>query len=257
MLPSPKSKPSLISEDKQSEGAELLLPHCPRRIRRWGCVGWRSWLWAGWSWGPTPGPEQCRCSWGQSPPPSTRSCRFLASSWQCRYTVVDRQASELLVWFGSVWFRLLWYRSALVWSGRSLVLGVLVKAQDLEKEERGRDFSTTIIRKTSSVYVTCFSLTSLPTNWQWHTTYSERQTLPQQVDLKVHNLNNQSQLNMVVWNPCNPYKRLSIFHYLKMAPGSHSLFRQPVPFMNNCTWPTSHHLVKPAVSYEDSRSGCC
>ncbi len=51
-----------------------------------------------------------------------------------------------LVWFGSVWFRLLWYQSTLVSFGRSLVLGTLVKAQDLKRNgERERDFSVTEI----------------------------------------------------------------------------------------------------------------
>lgn len=56
------------------------------------------------------------------------------------------RASDLLVWFGSVWFRALWYRGALVWLGRSLVLGALVKAQDLEKQ-RGREKESLVAHK--------------------------------------------------------------------------------------------------------------
>lgn len=67
------------------------------------------------------------------------------------------RASDLLVWFGSVWFRALWYRGALVWLGRSLVLGALVKAQDLEKQ-RGREKESLVPHK---LVVTDFEVTCM------------------------------------------------------------------------------------------------
>lgn len=120
---------SRVSISMGKQGIKLLLPHCLGRIRRWGCVVWTSWLWAGWSSGLTPGLARCRCSWGQSPSPSTRSCLLVcypASSWQyriyCRWWIqaLDVQfvlVQFVLVQFGLVLFGLVCFGIEVLWLG--------------------------------------------------------------------------------------------------------------------------------------------
>lgn len=59
--------------------SEGTLPHFLCCNRKWGSVGWRSWLWAVWSLGLTLDLELCKYSWEQSPPPAKCSGLLVCS----------------------------------------------------------------------------------------------------------------------------------------------------------------------------------